>query len=334
MAHNSYIRGSVAAWATASVVTDSEFWALDQSQFKSINGDDGGTWAPTATITIGGAGLTIGSTLASSGASLSGTWGGSPVLSGSPTFSGNPIFSSAVAFTGTPTISGTLASSSGGISGSWSGNATWTGNHTFNGYVTLGSSVTSSGATLYGTFGGNPAFSGNPVFSGTPTVSGALTSSGGTLVGTWGGSPILSGSPTFSGNPTFSSAVAFTGGMTISDPVILSGDGRIRRRVVQCADADTSYAPADGDLFVAPALTTNRTYSFTAANDGDTIRVVKRQGSSFYCQLSFPLGVYYPDGVPYSTLRNNGTSGDVWAMEATYSSGLSAWVVTRADVVP
>lgn len=56
MAHNSKV------WAVAPVdgvdaLTAAEAAALDLGQFKSINGDDGGTWAPGATIIIGGAGI-------------------------------------------------------------------------------------------------------------------------------------------------------------------------------------------------------------------------------------------------------------------------------------
>lgn len=64
MAHNVYIRGPLAAdWPFGSDVDDVEFAAFDAAQFKSINGDDGGTWAPTDPIIIGGAGLDLTSTL-------------------------------------------------------------------------------------------------------------------------------------------------------------------------------------------------------------------------------------------------------------------------------
>jgi len=59
MAHSSYIRGSLGAWGIASALTPAELWAFDQAQYKAINGDDGGTWAPSAAITIGGSGLAL-----------------------------------------------------------------------------------------------------------------------------------------------------------------------------------------------------------------------------------------------------------------------------------
>lgn len=61
MAHNAYIRGSIGAWATGTQVSQAEFWQMDQNMYSAINGDAGGTWAPAATITLGGtAGLVLG----------------------------------------------------------------------------------------------------------------------------------------------------------------------------------------------------------------------------------------------------------------------------------
>jgi hypothetical protein len=72
MAHNAYLGGSLAAWAAATSVTPAMFWALDQAQFRSINGDQGGTWAPSSAITIGGSGLTLTTLLTGTTASFSG----------------------------------------------------------------------------------------------------------------------------------------------------------------------------------------------------------------------------------------------------------------------
>jgi hypothetical protein len=58
MAHNTRVRADATAWI-AGPVLNTEFDALDAGQYKSINGDDGGTWAPAIPITIGGSGLTL-----------------------------------------------------------------------------------------------------------------------------------------------------------------------------------------------------------------------------------------------------------------------------------
>jgi len=58
MAHNSYIKpGGV--WPFFTLVTQAIMEAIDAGIYKAINGDDGGTWAPAAAITIGGAGLNV-----------------------------------------------------------------------------------------------------------------------------------------------------------------------------------------------------------------------------------------------------------------------------------
>ncbi len=57
MAHNTRIRANTAAWANGSAVTQAEYDTLDQRQFESINGDQGGVCAPAAEIEIGGSGL-------------------------------------------------------------------------------------------------------------------------------------------------------------------------------------------------------------------------------------------------------------------------------------
>lgn len=58
MAHFVRLRPS-GFWTIASVVTPAEFEAFDENLSKAINGDDGGTWAPSAQIVIGGSGLRV-----------------------------------------------------------------------------------------------------------------------------------------------------------------------------------------------------------------------------------------------------------------------------------
>jgi hypothetical protein len=44
---------------TAGSVTSAEYEGLDAKTYRAINGDDGGTWAPSSQIVIGGAGLDV-----------------------------------------------------------------------------------------------------------------------------------------------------------------------------------------------------------------------------------------------------------------------------------
>lgn len=58
MAHNSYIRpGNV--WSGSKTFLTVELTALALQVYQSLNADLGGTWAPAAVITIGGAGMTV-----------------------------------------------------------------------------------------------------------------------------------------------------------------------------------------------------------------------------------------------------------------------------------
>lgn len=77
MAHNSFIHGGTAsptAWLPGYVPVQLDWQKIDQLLFESINGDQGGTWAPASVITIGGSGLTVSGTFIGSGTNtLSGT---------------------------------------------------------------------------------------------------------------------------------------------------------------------------------------------------------------------------------------------------------------------
>ena len=60
MSHNAYTSGrdgTAAGWPTNVAVTPAEFAWFAKGIFESINGDQGGTWAPAAAIIIGGAGV-------------------------------------------------------------------------------------------------------------------------------------------------------------------------------------------------------------------------------------------------------------------------------------
>lgn len=58
MAHFDFTR-PLADWTGASTVTPAEMGDLDSKTKRAINGDEGGAWAPTDVITIGGDGLEV-----------------------------------------------------------------------------------------------------------------------------------------------------------------------------------------------------------------------------------------------------------------------------------
>ena len=61
MSHNTLIRPG--GWVGGSNLLQTEMALFDTAQYQSINGDLGGTWAPSSTIVIGGQGLQITGTL-------------------------------------------------------------------------------------------------------------------------------------------------------------------------------------------------------------------------------------------------------------------------------
>lgn len=66
MAHHARIRAP-GLWLTGTALDPSELEAFDLSQFRSIDGDVGGSWAPSSGIVIGGSGLSVTTTLLTSG---------------------------------------------------------------------------------------------------------------------------------------------------------------------------------------------------------------------------------------------------------------------------
>lgn len=58
MAHHARVRAA-GTWVSVTTVDPAELEIFDQSIFESVNGDEGGTWAPSTPIVIGGAGLDV-----------------------------------------------------------------------------------------------------------------------------------------------------------------------------------------------------------------------------------------------------------------------------------
>jgi hypothetical protein len=73
-------------WITGSTITTDELEQLDANLYAAINGDAGGTWAPSSLITIGGSGMTVSGPLRGSDI-IAATWnaGGLATFTGSGT---------------------------------------------------------------------------------------------------------------------------------------------------------------------------------------------------------------------------------------------------------
>lgn len=158
MAHNAYVGGSLAGWALGTGVSAAKFWEIDQAQFKAINGDDGGVWAPTGTITIGGKGLKLTTTLTAVTATLSGkiNASGGAAVTGTSEFGtpggGDAFYVYAPAtFTSTVDITGGTFHTHGSAVTFYGGTFQTTGTATLSGTTTIAGTLATTATTTLGT---------------------------------------------------------------------------------------------------------------------------------------------------------------------------------------
>jgi hypothetical protein len=232
--HNSFIHGGngSGAWPTGFVPGQAEWQQIDQYLFEALNGDKGGSWAPTTPIVIGGSGLDVTGLLQVDGNML--VQGSSLNILANTTVAGTCDFLAAT----------TYAASS-----------------TFNGAVTFANGFTTAtaGTATFGrpaVFNSTATFNAAASFTTTLGVTGLATFTGGFTTGPAGN--------TLNGTTTTADIVNL-GGIT------MSGTNAVMRwRRVSGTDADHTYAISAADIVVVRAggLTANRTY--TVDNTGCT----------------------------------------------------------------
>jgi hypothetical protein len=325
MAHFTRTRANLAAWATGTTVQNTEYDDLDEKTFKAINGDDGGTWAPSAVITIGGSGLTMTGPFTAADATIS------TDLHGNWTCDGNVTFSNALHVTG-------------------------------DAYLANGASLTGvSGCSLTGYFGGTPFFQGTPTVDGSSAKlvfsSGADCDLGdGTNISTLSVKDHSAISAESGASVVFASGSLFTmagsqgvagklyavsGGeieaqpgstvdvqsgvtFTLASPIVCSGTGRIQQRVITSGvDADTTFAIADGDVIYvrSGALTNNRAYTLSTA------------GASTGDRLSLFMGdATYQVTVLGQVFKN--ASGQAYSATFMYDATLGSWFNVERHYYP
>ncbi len=271
MAHFVRIR-ALGAWLLATTIEPSELEQLDTNLFKALNADDGGTWAPTNPIIIGGAGM-----------QLQGAPWGLYKANGDPCFVFDPAVPRINVGSGTqirwdPNTSLFMAVAT---------TAEFFGTATFNGATTIGA-------------GGTLLVQGLSTFTGLATFADAYVA-GDVQIGASSATGLLILSTT-----TFSGPVSFNQPTTVNDPITLGGDGRVRKRVVVGADADTTYGCQNYDLvrIAATSLSANRTYVVSDGNaSGDCIRFatwetnyqveLRRQDATSICILKQAATAFY-----------------------------------------
>jgi hypothetical protein len=120
---------------------------------------------------------------------------------------------------------------------------------------------------------------------------------------------------------TFHGSVLFDGGGIIQTRIGSQSVGRISKRVVAGANADTTYGINDADVIVVKALTADRTYTLseTGASSGDVIRFATEE-ATYTCDIA------NADGTGAS-LKSGG--GFTQAVEYIYLDGV--WRITMAN---
>lgn len=311
MAHFSRIR-AFGLWVLNSVLLPAEVEALDANQSKAVNGDEGGVWAPSAQIEIGGSGTKTtgpaeftGDFEVTSEAQLQGgatVTGGDLAVADNANVQGNATVGGTLAVSGETTIFDVLNVS---LDLAVQGTATVTGEITGNG-----------GATITGgdiNVANNIVCQGNAEIAGTLDVDGAAA-----IAGTLGvGSTTVTGTLTTTGNASLGGTLAVTGDATLSGTT--TAKGRFRRRVLTMGDAGATVSVSDYDLILmlSGIMSTDRTLniSTTGAVEGDVIRVSTTEATH-------NLTVDY--GTDVATLRVGGAArwvevtfvGSVWQRSA------------------
>lgn len=259
MAHNSYIHGGPTdptAWLPGFVPSQLDWQTFDKRQFESINGDQGGTWAPSDRITIGGSGFEVSTNFYVTGTGQANFYGGLVTINPSAgvIFAGVQVdfdASTSVTFeNGFDVLTGNVDIDAGHLTVTAGNLDVTAGTLHVGGAVSLDASLLV--ATTLSVLG---ASSLNTVTAASYATSGSgVVATGSTLV-TAGGT-----------TTTFNGPVTLANAMTVTNTVItFSGTGRILDRMHTLPDADATVTIADGNYFIIPALGALRAYTMSTS---------------------------------------------------------------------
>lgn len=339
MAHFALLRANQAAWF--GTITPAEIWALDSGRFKSINGDEGGVWAPSAQIEIGGLGLKFSGPL---------EFGAGITVAGNPEFLGNVSLDGDVGIGSSPSNVLTVLATAG-----------FSAPVTFYDDVVIGDAVTDSlgvhatshfyfpvtcedTVVVKGVFtvntGGSIDCNGEASFSddfevsansiklhgpGSGATSIELGVSGGSLDAATVYCPIA-----LTQDATVSAGLLFSGGGALGSgeeiPVnghLALGTGSIRKRLLSVATSASVYVTSCDYIEQTAAAPSESTFTLKpdGAADGDMITVLNYN-------TTYAVSVTN-DGAPIASIGvADGASDPSWA-EYIYSSAASGWRLLR-----
>lgn len=300
MSHFAHTRAG-GVWNSNQVVFATEFADFDAKTFKALNGDEGGTWAPSSVITIGGQGLSVpANVILGTGGTTSLTVDSACAFDYQAGFFGIVLTHANVMIgddnTTTATVNSNLIINSGFVANANSSFA-GSGVHLSFGTGTVlslasGSSLVCSAGALFNatvTCASTLAVTGAATMASTLVVTGAITSDGANF------------------NGTAAVNINTSGGCFVSCPITCSGTARVIKRVTALSGigADSSaWGPVNSDVVYVGSMTADATFTINGGVDGDEIRFVNKSPSH-------ALTVSDPSTGVQITLKN--TTGQTWS---------------------
>lgn len=323
MAH--FDRVKPGGWVLNEVLDQALMNELDTNVSKALNGDEGGTWAPSTEIVIGGSGLRL-TTLLKAFGGLS-VQGGDLAVSQDAAVDGNVDVGGNLSVTGTTNVASLFANGT----GFFNGGLTVAGNIAgvdleaeditaqtlhLTGVATIDTDLT-VGDDLY--VNDDLTVGDDAIVGGDCTVAGLLT--GGTFHGL--GAAVFDGLVTLNDNLNLNGLLVSAGGSQLSGGVQLAGSvtgswtqtgkrtkssgGRDIERVTKMpSDANQTISFSSTDLYFVPSglLSTPRVLALDDVNaeDGATITVrnednthdvtISANGGAFTMSLRWATGLY------------------------------------------
>lgn len=299
MAHLTRVRAP-GMWTLNSNLLSTECEAFDSRIYKAVNGDDGGVWAPSSAIEIGGAGISITGAAAFTGGVTANNVAISNTLAvqGATTLDDDLTVNGSVAVSTDLDVQGDSVLSTLAINGALdvgfklsvhgssklSGSLNVTGSGSINGAAVLSDTLSVAGDSTFDeriaiNAAADPAY--RLKVAGASKFTGAIT--GDTSL-TLGGNLTVSGSTSLVGLST-SATAAFGAGITVANDADVTGDanvtgdvtaggtitgkGRIRARtLVISTDADATIGISTADTYYLPAGVYTATRTLTLATAG------------------------------------------------------------------
>lgn len=287
--------------------------SIDAKTFCSINGDQGGTWAPSSVITIGGAGISITSNSEFTHSLTVGTNAADTLISVGPFLSqhgitstgGGGIFCDFITVSSTSIFAAvqcsTITASSGG---------------SFGGNVGIGGDLT---------VGGGASITGNGFVSGLLTASSLSVTGNTTNTGniTVTGSTQTNGSLTTVGNLNVANGATFT-----ANPAIFSANARpVRAPALGATSGGGTFSPQQASQYLFLSGMSAQSYALGTVGvvDGDVVNVALQLGVNNTLTVTGALGG--------SLLMKHSATNDIWGATFMWFASITSWVPVMATSV-